>query len=195
MIILSSIYIKNFRIDAASDTLVAKNDQDFLYYNSYSNLFTSENFLVLAIKNNNEIDNKFVEKFDFLSNEILKLKNVKRVFSFIELRFIEHGIEFVDDQMPKMVVDISILDSRIEKTSTFLVMFSVYNYSISEEDYYRSMADTLITRKLMTSKVYSQELIGQTSSNKIHKDVEKSINEILSTYLDHWYRDNPLKQF
>ena len=56
------------------------------------------------------------------------------------------------------------------------------------------MADTLITRKLMTSKVF-QELIGQTSSSKIHKDVEKSINKILSTYLDHWYRDNPLKQF
>ena len=84
MIILSSIYIKNFRIDASSDTLVAKNDKDFLYYNSYSKLFTSENFLVLAVKNNNEIDSKFVEKFDFLSNEILKLKNVKRVFSFID---------------------------------------------------------------------------------------------------------------
>ena len=84
MIILSSIYIKNFRIDASSDTLVAKNDKDFIYYNSYSKLFTSENFLVLAVKNNNEIDNKFVEKFDFLSKEILKLKNVKRVFSFID---------------------------------------------------------------------------------------------------------------
>ena len=84
MIILSSIYIKNFRIDASSDTLVAKNDQDFLYYNSYSKLFTSENFLVLAVKNNNEIDKNFVEKFDFLSKEILKLKNVKRVFSFID---------------------------------------------------------------------------------------------------------------
>ena len=74
MIILSSIYIKNFRIDASSDTLVAKNDKDFIYYNSYSKLFTSENFLVLAVKNNNEIDNKFVEKFDFLSKGILKLK-------------------------------------------------------------------------------------------------------------------------
>ena len=84
MIILSSIYIKNFRIDASSDTLVAKNDQDFLYYDSYSKLFTSENFLVLAVKNNNEIDNEFVKKFDFLSKEILKLKNVKRVFSFID---------------------------------------------------------------------------------------------------------------
>ena len=84
MIILSSIYIKNFRIDASSDTLVAKNDQDFLYYNNYSKLFTSENFLVLAVKNNSMIDSKFVDKFDFLSKEILKLKNVKRVFSFID---------------------------------------------------------------------------------------------------------------
>lgn len=119
----------------------------------------------------------------------------KRVFSFIELRFLEHGIELIQDQMPKMVIDIQILDSRIEKTSTYLVMCSVYNYGVSEREYYRSMADTLITRKLMTSKVYSQELIGQTSSKKIHKEVEKSINKILTTYLDQWYRDNPLKQF
>ncbi len=84
MVIFSSLYIKNFRIDASSDTLVAKNDQDFLYYKSYSQLFTSENFLLLAVKNNGEVDNKFVEKFEFLSKEILKLKNVKRVFSFID---------------------------------------------------------------------------------------------------------------
>ncbi len=119
----------------------------------------------------------------------------KRVFSFIELRFLEHGIELIQDQMPKMVIDIQILDSRVEKTSTYLVMCSVYNYGVSEKEYYRSMADTLITRKLMTSKVYSQELIGQTSSKKIHKEVEKSINKILTSFLDQWYRDNPLKQF
>ena len=34
-----------------------------------------------------------------------------RLFSFIELRLMEHGIEFVESQMPKMVVDINILDS------------------------------------------------------------------------------------
>ena len=97
--------------------------------------------------------------------------------------------------MPRMVIDVSIMDSRVENTSSFLVMFSVYNYGISEEDYYRSMADTLITKKLMTSKVFSQEVIGQTNSDKIHRDVERSINKILSVYLDQWYRDNPLKQF
>ena len=119
----------------------------------------------------------------------------KRVFTFIELRLLEHGIEFVENQMPKMIIDVNILDSKVEKTSTYLIMCSVYNYGVSEKEYYRSMADTIITRKLMTSKVFSQELIGQTSSNKIHKDVERSINKILSTYLDQWYRDNPLKQF
>ena len=119
----------------------------------------------------------------------------KRVFSFIELRLMEHGIEFVEDQMPKMVIDVSIIDSKIERVSSFLVMFSVYNYGVSEDEYYRSMADTLITRKLMTSKVFSHEVIGQTNSSKIHRDVEKSINKIISLYLDHWYRDNPLKQF
>ena len=119
----------------------------------------------------------------------------KRVFTFIELRLLEHGIEFVENQMPKMIIDVNILDSKVEETSTFLVMCSVYNYGVSEQEYYQSMADTIITRKLMTSKVFSQELIGQTSSNKIHKDVERSINKILSTYLDQWYRDNPLKQF
>jgi hypothetical protein len=119
----------------------------------------------------------------------------KRVFSFIELRLMEHGIEFVEDQMPKMVFDVSIIDSKIERVSSFLVMFSVYNYGVSEDEYYRSIADTLITRKLMTSKVFSHEVIGQTNSSKIHRDVEKSINKIISLYLDHWYRDNPLKQF
>ena len=119
----------------------------------------------------------------------------KRVFTFIELRLLEHGIEFVENQMPKMIIEVNILDSKVEEPSTYLVMCSVYNYGVSEQEYYRSMADTIITRKLMTSKVFSQELIGQTSSNKIHKDVERSINKILSTYLDQWYRDNPLKQF
>ena len=58
----------------------------------------------------------------------------KRVFSFIELRLLEHGIELIQDQMPRMVIDIQILDSRVEETSTYLVMCSVYNYGVSEKD-------------------------------------------------------------
>ena len=55
----------------------------------------------------------------------------KRVFTFIELRLLEHGIYFVENQMPKMIIDVNILDSKVEKTSTYLVMCSVYNYGVS----------------------------------------------------------------
>ena len=84
MIIFSAIHIKNFRIDASSDTLVAKNDLDFIYFNEYNKLFTSENFLILAVKKNGDVDQKFINKFELLSQELLKIKNVNRVFSFID---------------------------------------------------------------------------------------------------------------
>ena len=109
--------------------------------------------------------------------------------------FLENDIRIVKDQMPKLVIDVNIVDSRVEKVSSFLVIFSLYNYSISEPNYYQSMADTLITKRLMTSKVFSHEVMGQTSTQNLYRDVEKSINKLISIYLDQWFRDNPLKQF
>jgi len=76
MIVISAVYIKNFRIDASSDTLVAKNDKDFLYFNKYNKLFSSENFLVLAVKNNNEINQQFINKFEYSFNYIFHLNNI-----------------------------------------------------------------------------------------------------------------------
>ena len=90
MIIFSAVHIKNFRIDASSDTLVAKNDLDFIYFNEYNKLFTTENFLILAVKNNKEADQNFVNKFELLSKELLKIKNINRVFSFIDAPILIH---------------------------------------------------------------------------------------------------------
>ena len=85
LILLLSIYfIKNFRIDASSDTLIAQNDSDFTYFNEYTELFKSENFLILAVKNNNKINKDFINKFGILSSKILKLEGVASVFSFID---------------------------------------------------------------------------------------------------------------
>lgn len=99
------------------------------------------------------------------------------------------------NQIPKLVIDINIIDSRVEKTSSFFVGLSLYSYSISEKMYYKSIADTLITKKLMTSKFFSTEIMGQSSSNNLYRDVEKSINRLVSNFIDQWYQDNPLKQF
>ena len=50
-----AFHSRNFRIDASSDTLVAQNDEDFKFFNSYNDIFPSRNFLVLAIKSDKQI--------------------------------------------------------------------------------------------------------------------------------------------
>ena len=84
ILILSFFFIKNFRIDASSDTLVAQNDADFKYFNNYSKLFNSENFLILAVENKNKPDEEFINSFKSLSSKILAQKSVSQVFSFID---------------------------------------------------------------------------------------------------------------
>ena len=80
-LIIFSSSLKDFRIDASSDTLVAQNDKDFLYFNYYNEIFKSNNYLILAIKSNKIIDKKYINHIESLSNEIIKLENVYNVFN------------------------------------------------------------------------------------------------------------------
>ena len=84
ILLLSFFFIQNFRIDASSDTLVAQNDEEFKYFNFYNKIFTSENFLVLAVEKKGEVDLHFIENFEILSSKLVKLEPVSHVFSFID---------------------------------------------------------------------------------------------------------------
>lgn len=54
-----------------------------------------------------------------------------RLYNFLELRILEHDIVILKNQIPKLVIDINIIDSRVEKTSSFFVGLSLYSYRIS----------------------------------------------------------------
>ena len=84
ILVFSIFYIQNFRIDASSDTLVAQNDEEFKYFNFYNNIFTSENFLVLAVEKKGDIDKSFIDNFEVISSKLVKLESVSNVFSFID---------------------------------------------------------------------------------------------------------------
>ncbi|MDA7544104.1 MMPL family transporter, partial [Alphaproteobacteria bacterium] len=60
------------------------NDKEFKYFNFYNKIFTSENFLVLAVEKKGEIDSNFVDNFKILSSKLEKLEPVSHVFSFID---------------------------------------------------------------------------------------------------------------
>ena len=80
-ILFFGYYIKNFRIDASSDTLIAQNDKDFIYYNYYKDIFPTKDNLVIAIKSSKKIDKKLLNEIELLSNKILELKEVSSVFN------------------------------------------------------------------------------------------------------------------
>ena len=50
LLLFSSYYIKDFRVDASSDSLVSQNDKDFQYFKYYQKIFPTKNSLLIAIK-------------------------------------------------------------------------------------------------------------------------------------------------
>lgn len=119
----------------------------------------------------------------------------QRIYSYAKLRLLEEDIQVLNSLIPKMVIDINIFDSRIEVASSFLVQLSIYGYSISESEYYKSFSESRITKNMMTSKIFSQSINGQTDSINLYKDIEKNIKSIIAVFIKQWYTDNPIKQF
>ena len=77
----ASFYIKDFRIDASSDSLVSQGDEDFKYFSYYQDLFPTKNSLVLAIKSNNKIDKSLLTEIEKISKKLSELPEVYSVFN------------------------------------------------------------------------------------------------------------------
>ncbi len=77
----ASLYIKDFRIDASSDSLVSQKDEDFKYFSYYQNLFPTKNSLVIAVKGNDKIDRLLLAEIDKISEKLSNLPEVYSVFN------------------------------------------------------------------------------------------------------------------
>ena len=66
-LIFTSFYIRDFRIDASSDSLVSQGDEDFKYFSYYQDLFPTKNSLVIAIKSKDKIDKLLLTEIDKIS--------------------------------------------------------------------------------------------------------------------------------
>ena len=140
---------------------------------------------------------KGVEELSFKLNLIGVEDDIwgKKLENFIRLRFLEHDLKIGQESIPQLVLDVHLIDSRIDKVSSYLLSFSVFNYSIPENNFYQALTDGKIPKYLMISKIFSNEILGQSTSNNLYRDVEKNVNKLISLLHDQWYKDNPLKQF
>ena len=127
-----------------------------------------------------------------VENELWKNK----ILTFVELGFSEADLRLNKDApMPKLIVDIYIVQSEENPTSSYMISLSIYNYTVSESEYFKSMADSTITKKFMTNRIYEEDVVGQTSSETIYIKMEKVIIALIQQFMNQWYSDNPLSQF
>ncbi len=77
----ASFYIKDFRIDASSDSLVSQGDEDFKYFSYYQDLFPTKNSLVIAIKSNDKVDKLLLTEIEKISKKLSVLPEVYSVFN------------------------------------------------------------------------------------------------------------------
>ena len=77
----ASFYIKDFRIDASSDSLVSQGDEDFKYFSYYQDLFPTKNSLVIAIKSKDKVDKLLLTEIEKISKKLSVLPEVYSVFN------------------------------------------------------------------------------------------------------------------
>ena len=77
----ASFYIKDFRIDASSDSLVSQGDEDFKYFSYYQDLFPTKNSLVIAIKSKDKVNKLLLTEIEKISKKLSVLPEVYSVFN------------------------------------------------------------------------------------------------------------------
>ena len=85
ILVFFSFHTQNFKLDASSDTLILQNDESFKYFNYYNDIFPSKNFLVLAIKSKNIIDDDYINQIKIIKKSLEQIKGVESVFSIVDV--------------------------------------------------------------------------------------------------------------
>jgi len=112
LIIISIFFSFSIKLDASSDTLILKNDKTFEYYEYYNNIFPSRNFLILAIKSSEIIDQKYLQNIFEINQKIKNLKNVESTFTIIDAPILlSNNISLAD--LNNSEID-TILNSKID---------------------------------------------------------------------------------
>ena len=135
-LIFTSFYIRDFRIDASSDSLVSQNDEDYKYFSYYQDLFPTKNSLIIAIKSNSKIDRVLLEEIEKISEKLSDLPEVYSVFTI--------------NKAPILLLNnTSLIDLANNNYETIL------NSSLPLED---------ILNELSTSPIYSDQIINESKN-------------------------------
>jgi hypothetical protein len=96
---------------------------------------------------------------------------------------------------PAMDISISVIEPGDNPLVSYNIDLSVYDFFVSKDDYIKNYSKKKIIKKFKTGKIYQQNVLGQSSNEMMRADMENTLIRLLDSFIDQWYRDNPLKQF
>ena len=96
---------------------------------------------------------------------------------------------------PAMDISISVIEPGDNPLVSYNIDLSVYDFFVSKDDYTKNYSKKKIIKKFKTGKIYQQNVLGQSSNEMVRADMENTLIRLLDSFIDQWYRDNPLKQF
>ncbi len=182
IIIFSSFFIKEFRIDASSDTLVAQNDDDFIHFSNYQKIFPSKNSLIVAIESDEVIDLNLLNEINDISSEISKLPEISSVFNINKA-----PILFLNDAS---LIDLSsnnyetILNTKF-KISDVLNEFAkspIYSNQIINND--KNITSLIIflkkNEKLEDLKIKKEFYLSNNTYYKIKSEIDEDRKKLIS---------------
>jgi hypothetical protein len=96
---------------------------------------------------------------------------------------------------PSLVISISVIEPGNNPLVSYNIDLSVYDLFITKEDYTKNFTKKKILKKFKTGIIYQQNILGQSSNEKMRADMENTLLKLLDKFIDQWYQDNPIKQF
>ncbi len=177
----ASLYIKDFRIDASSDSLVSQNDEDFRYFTYYQDLFPTKNNLVIAVKANNKIDKSLLVEIEKISEKLSNLQQVYSVFNINKAPILllnnTNLLDLANDNYE------TILDTNLE-IEDVLKEFSkspIYSNQIINED--KNITSIIIFLKENSKAIDLKEnknlYLSQGKYYKLKTEIDKERNELI----------------
>ncbi len=96
---------------------------------------------------------------------------------------------------PSLVISIGVIEPGNNPLVSYNIDLSVYDLFITKEDYTKNFTKKKILKKFKTGIIYQQNILGQSSNEKMRADMENTLLTLLDKFIDQWYQDNPIKQF
>ena len=188
--------IKNFDLDASSDSLVLENDPDLKTYRESGNIFNDSDFLIVTIQTFEPIfSGPVIERIKALQDEITSIKGIESVLSIIDAPILEQPkVPLTEINNNFKYIDDPEIDLELAKNE--IISNPIYNQLIISNDASTTAFQILLERnntyddlvqkryELYTSdgKIIDKvkfELVNE-SIKKISQDIQKNEKELIA---------------